>query len=112
MYGRKKIRLPVSSLLSLLLLFIPVLIWGLWIYVFQSNPNASQPERVEEFHSYFPGFMRSNFYLSLVVLICCIISIVFAAGSIGKASMRIKTANIITMVVAALIILLQLFSMM
>lgn len=93
-------------------LLIPIEIWGLRIDVFQTNPNVSQPDKVDKYHSYLPGFMRNNLNLSIIVLILGIIFIVLAAKSIARVLTGLKAINIITIVVASLIILLQLFSIM
>jgi len=58
-----------SLLLSVLFLMVPVIILGLWIYVFETNSFASQVEKVKIYQSYFPVFMQSNFILSLIVLV-------------------------------------------
>jgi hypothetical protein len=99
-------------LLSLFFLFIPIIILGLWIYVFESNPNASQSEKVKVYQSYFPVFMRDNFTVSIIVLMSSLIAIVFASTSLKKANDTVKATGIIVIIVASLIVLLQLFSMM
>ena len=69
------------TLLSILFLIVPIIIWGLWIYVFENNPNTAQTDKVKIYLSYFPGFLHSKFNVSLVVLISSIIAMVFAAKS-------------------------------
>ena len=100
------------TLLSILFLIIPIIIWGLWIYVFENNPNASQTDKVKIYHAYLPGFLHNNFNLSLVVLISSVIAILFAAKIMTQTSVILKAINIITIIVGSLIMLLQLFSMM
>ncbi len=100
------------TLLSILFLIVPIIILGLWIYVFENNPNAAQTDKVKIYHAYLPGFLHTNFNLSLVVLISSVIAIVFAAKSMTQTSSILKAINIITIIVGSLIMLLQLFSMM
>src|SRR5438045_5185058 len=90
-------------LLSLLFLIIPIIIWGLWIYVFESNPNAPQSEKVQVYQSYFPGFMRDNFTVSIIVLISSLIAIVFVSIILIKAPAIVKASGIIIIIVASLI---------
>ncbi len=99
-------------LLSLLFLIAPVIIWGLWIYVFENNPDASQSEKVKIYLSYFPVFMQNIFSLALIVLGSSLIAIGFAAISIRKTFVNQKIISVTIIVAASLIVLLQLFSMM
>ena len=99
-------------LLSILFLFVPITILGLWIYVFNNNPNASQLETVKIDNSYLPKFLHSGFNLALIVLISSLIAIVFAARSMTKTSSILKIISIIIIIAASLTMLLQLFSMM
>jgi hypothetical protein len=99
-------------LFSVLFLMVPVIVLGLWIYVFENNPGVSQLEKVKIYQSCFPAFMQSNFSLSLIVLVSSLIAIVFAATSIRKTFMSRKIIGITIIIAASIIVLLQLFSMM
>jgi hypothetical protein len=101
-----------SLLLSVLFLMAPVIIWGLWIYVFETNPSASQFEKAKIYDSYFPVFMQGNLILSLIVLVSSLIAIVMAGMSMSKTFVSRKIISILIIIAASLIVLLQLFSMM
>ena len=100
------------TLLSILFLIVPIIIWGLWIYVFENNPGASQTDKVKIYEAYWPGFLHSYFYVSLVVLISSIVAIVLATIRMTQTSAIHKAINILTTIVGILIILLQLFSLL
>ena len=99
-------------LLGILFISVPIIIWGLWIFVFENNPNASQLEKVKIYDSYLPKLMNGNFELSLVTFISSLIAIVFAATSVTNASVIRKIISIIIIIAGLLIMLLQLFSLM
>ena len=101
-----------SLLLSVLFLMVPVIILGLWIYVFETNSFASQVEKVKIYQSYFPVFMQSNFILSLIVLVSSLIAIVMGGINMSKTFVSRKIISILIIIAASLIVLLQLFSMM
>jgi len=107
--NQKKFRM---LLLSIFFFIIPVLTWGLWIYVFETNPNSAQEEKVKIYNSFLPGFMHTDTHLSLTVFISSVAAIVFASLSIRKAPALYKAIGIIVIIMSALIVLLQLFSMM
>jgi len=100
------------SIVGLLLLLIPIFILMLWINTFSSNPSASQEEKVKMFSSYFPVFLRKMSSISLIVLASAAASILFTLVGRKSASNVFKVVGIIVVIVVALLILLQLFSML
>jgi hypothetical protein len=91
---------------------VPIIILGLWIYVFENNPDASQMEKIKMYNKYFPAYLQDNFHLSLVSFISSFIAIVFAAKTKIHSSAIHNVIRISIIITASLIILLQLFTMM
>src|SRR4029078_5300474 len=104
-------KLSISSYLSLFFILIPIIIWALWIYVFNEYPNLSQSDKSDKYNSYFPQFIQNH--LASIVLCTSLISIIFALIAIRKiSSPSHKVPSMLIFIVGGSIILLQLFSMM
>ncbi len=89
---------------------IPIMIWGLWIFVFENNPGASPSDKTKIFYTCMPNFIHNNF--TLVTLTSSVIALVLASISMTYKSASVKAINIVIIIVSSLIILLQLFTMM
>ena len=100
------------AIIGWILLVIPVIIWSLWIHVFNSNPSASQAEKQKMFTSYFPAFLRSLSSISLVVLLAAAASIIFSAAGRRQATRTFRVLGVVAIVFAAIILLFQLFTML
>ena len=100
------------SIVGLLLLLIPIFILILWISTFSSNPSASQEEKVKIFSSYFPTFLRKTSSISIIILASAAGSILFSVAGRKRANRIFKVIGIFVIIVAALVLLLQLFSML
>ena len=106
---RSKIVLPV---LAILFLLIPLLIWGVWIYVFQNNPDVSQQEKVAAFLSFFPDLIQNQAQISLVVMSSALLAAVVALFGIQRSTKTLKVFYIFILLAAVLVGLLQLFMML
>jgi hypothetical protein len=95
---------------SLLLLFVPLSILILWINVFESNPGASQADKVKLFRTYLPNVIANN--TSIVVLLSSVIALVFASISTTNKFTDYKAINIIVIIISLLISSLTLFSLL
>lgn len=99
---------------SFFLLIVPILVWGVWIYISESNPNATQQDKAKLFHSYFPKAINDK--ISIITLICCLIAIVLASITMTNKSANQKGINIIansiTIIIGSVILFLQLLSML
>jgi hypothetical protein len=100
------------SITGLLLLLIPVLILGLWIGTFNSNPTATQAEKVAIYMSKFPSFLRNLSTISLIIVGSAIGSILFTIVGRKISKRGINIIDVFVIIVACLIMLLQLFSML
>ncbi len=102
--------LKIATVLGALCLFFPVLIIGLWIHAF--NLGTTQTERVEIFTNYFPGFLHGRFTHTLVSMAFCILSIVLCRMGMKLPEKSWRALNSFSLVLAALILLMNLFEMM
>lgn len=100
------------SIVGLVLLLVPILIWALWIGTFSSNPSASQAEKVEIYLSYFPTFLRGGSSISLIVVALAVSSILFTILGRKKANTIFKVVGIFVIIAGSLVLLLQLFTML
>ena len=100
------------SIVGLVLLLAPILIWTLWIGTFSSNPSASQAEKVEIYLSYFPTFLRGGSSISLIVVALAVSSILFTILGRKKANTIFKVVGIFVIIAGSLVLLLQLFTML
>jgi hypothetical protein len=121
-YGRKLRRMAPSpnprgenntlSILGALWLLPSLIIWGVWISVFESHGSATQAERVEIFLSFFPSVLQSVAGASKAVLISSVGAFLISIFALGWADSRWKAVSIVAAIAGALVTLLQLFSMM
>ena|SRR5436190_22371096 len=102
----------VLSIAGLILLLISIFIWTLWIVTFDSNPSASQAEKVKILSSYFPPFLRSISSISLTVLASTAGSILFTLVGRTGANNLFRVVGLVVIIVAGVLLLLQLFSML
>jgi len=103
-------RLKIASVAGQICLFVPVLMIGLWIHAF--NLGTTQTERVEIFTNYFPGFLHGRFTHTLVSMAFCILSIVLCRMGMKLPEKSWRALNSFSLVLAALILLMNLFEMM
>ena len=102
--------LKIATVLGALCLFFPVLIIGLWVHSF--NLGTTQMERVAIFHHYFPEVVRGRFTLTLISMAFCILSLILGRTGIKLPGKSWKALNSITLGLAVLILLMNLFEMM
>ena len=99
-------------LLSVFLLLISIGIWLMWLYIFQTNPAATQLEKIKRFHLFLPHFLDSNSRLSILVLVLSVVSLLLVVKNNKQQVGWMKLCHIIIIVFCALLLALQLFSMM
>lgn len=98
------------SIVGLILLLVPILIWALWIGTFSSNPSASQAEKVEIYLSYFPTFLRRGSSISLIVVALAVSSILFTLLGRKKANTVFRVVGVFVIIAGSLVLLLELFT--
>jgi len=103
-------KLTLLTVLSFISVLIPILIWVLWSYCFNSQTN--QADRVKMFESYFPEFLNGQFTISLISLLLCVLSIILSSIYLNRRTPLLKAISIILIVAGGLMTLLSLFSLM
>ena len=100
------------SLWSKIVLIIPISFWVLWIDISETNASATQAEKQAQFNSGLPTFLKNYYVIAIVILITCIISIILALKGLKDKSPVARVLNVITIVIASIIVLLELFSLL
>jgi hypothetical protein len=90
----------------------PLLIWLVWIIIYNSYPGKSFKEKESIYLNCFPNFMRGMQVILLTGVFFCIVSIVLSRYSLKQKNTFSKAPAISILVVASVILLLSLFSMM
>ncbi len=102
--------LKILTYLGLVCFFIPLSILGLWIYAFDLEDN--QTDRVAIFNSYFPNFLHGRYDTTYLSLAFCLLSIVLSSVSLKLSGKLWKAMNIVILVFAIMLLLLNLFGLM
>lgn len=102
--------LKLLTFLGVLFISIPILMQGLWIYVFNLADNQS--DRVAILHSYFPEFLHGQYVTTYLVLAFCLLAIILSSISLKLSGILWKTLNIIILIISSLLLLLNLFQLM
>jgi len=103
-------RLKVLTFLGLACLFIPILIIGLWMRAFNLGDN--QIDRVAIFNNYFPGFLQGQYSTTYLSLISCLLAIILSSISLKLPGKLWKALNILILIFASLLFLLNVFGLL
>lgn len=103
-------QLKLLTVIGLVCLLIPLLIFGLWIYA--SNMGATQPKTVDIFHNYFPDFLRGRYDLAILSIIFAVIAIILSGICLKINGRFWKVLNVVILALGCLLLFLNLFSMM
>jgi hypothetical protein len=103
-------RLKTLSVAELICIFVPILIFGLWIHA--ANLGTTQIERVAIFKSYFPDFLGGRWDITFLSIVYCISAVILSSISLKLSGKLWKTLNVIILTISALLLFLNLFSMM
>ncbi len=112
-FGEITLTSPLLKLLTFLgaiFISIPILMQGLWIYVFNLADNQS--DRVAILHSYFPEFLHGRYVTTYLDLAFCFLAIILSSISLKLSGILWKTLNIIILIIGCLLLLLNLFQLM
>jgi len=96
--------------ISFITILIPVLLFVLWSYCFNSQSN--QADRVKMYNSYFPEFLNGRYTISLISLLLCFFGIILSSMYFHRRTSLLKFINIIVLVAGILMMMLSLFSLM
>lgn len=102
--------LKLLTFLGVLCISIPILMQGLWIYVFNLADNQS--DRVAILHNYFPEFLHGRYITTYLALAFCLLAIILSSISLKLSGILWKSLNIIILIIGCLLLLLNLFQLM
>ena len=103
-------RSKILSFFAWIFFLIPASILALWMYAF--NQGSTQAERLVVFHAYLPELLHPYNASSVLSLVCCALAVVFSAISNSAASGVRRVSNVLVMLLASLLFMLNLFGMM
>jgi len=103
-------RLRVLSILGLICLSIPLTMFGLWQYAYNQADN--QLERVAVFKGFFPSFLHERYDIANISLVSCLLAIILSSVSLKLKDTQWKTMNLVCLILASALFLLNLFQMM
>jgi len=86
-------QLKLLTFLGVLFISIPILIQGLWIYVFNLADNQS--DRVAILHGYYPEFLHDRYDTTYLALVFCLLAIILSSISLKLSGALWKTTNAI-----------------
>lgn len=102
--------LKLLTFLGVLFISIPILMQGLWIYIFNLADNQS--DRVAILHSYFPEFLHGRYVTTYLALSFCLLAIILSSISLKLSGILWKVVNVIILIISCLLLLLNLFQLM
>ncbi len=113
LFGEIKLNPPLLKLLTflgVLCISIPILLQGLWIYVFSLADNQS--DAVTILQSYYPECLHGPYATIYISLAFCLLTIILSSISLKLSGKLWKTLNTIILIFGSLILLLNLFQLM
>jgi hypothetical protein len=110
MYKKISPRLITTTIIGFILFLIPLFYQILWMYI--SGLYNTQAERVANYNTYLPPFLRGYGQATMLFLVFCIISLVLLAISLKIRFTPLRILIIISIVMESLMTLLNLFSLM
>lgn len=94
--------LPKKLILGIILLVIPLVKWGYWILLF--NSNSSFAEAKNRFVTTYPSFLQSN-WLNNILLV---LAVLFLAKTLPK----YKILSFLLILLSTVLLFLQFWAMM
>jgi len=100
----------IATFIGLICMLIPLSIYGLWINAF--NMGTSQVERVSVFNGYLPDYLQGSGDVTYLSMIFCVLAIILSSICLKILGKPLRVLNIIILIFASLLLLLNLFSIM
>jgi hypothetical protein len=110
MKNRNQTKWKILTLISLICLIIPFLIYSLWIYVF--NLGTTQAERVSIFKAYFPDFLEGRWSTTIISVIFSVSAIIISRINLKYLKGIWNLINILILILSSMMLFLNLVSMM
>ena len=103
-------KLKLLTGISFILILIPILLFVLWNYCFNSQSN--QADRVKMYNSYFPEFLNGRYTMTLISLLASLLGVILASIYFNRGTSLLKFTNVLVIVAGTLMMILSLFSLM
>lgn len=101
-----------TAILAIIFLLPALYIFGLWLQVFNFSSDLNQAEKVAAFTGYFPKGLNDIKIITYFSMACCIVALILAAKSFKHPLVFLRIAMFITVIVAALIFIVDLSQLM
>lgn len=112
MTSTHKLPKKITAVLAIIFLLPALYIFAIWIQVLNANAESSQAEKVSIFKSYFPAFIANGNLITYISMVCCIAAMILASKSFKQPIIFLRIMMFITVIAAALMLLLDIFQMM
>jgi hypothetical protein len=112
MTGKNRSLSKVMVIISLIVLYIPLYIQGLFIIVFNRKELTTSDQKTAYYLKQFPSFLRDSLTLSYVCLLTSALAVFLSIFCLNRTTGVLKTLAIISLIVSSLIGSLSLFQLM
>lgn len=99
--NRGALKWKFLSVLSLLCSFVPLIIFSLWIYVFNNEPNHSS--RVIAFKKFFSEYLQGQWDAIYLGQFCCAIAIILSGWSKNYLEKSWQALNLVVIILSSLL---------
>ncbi len=103
-------QLKAFSLAGVLCGLIPIVIFALWIHA--NSMTDGYPDNVDLFHTYFPTWLQGRWSTTYLSLVCCVLCLTACGVGLQLKNRGWRLANRIFIIIAAILMCLNLWSMM
>jgi hypothetical protein len=103
-------RSKILTLISVICLFIPVIIYILWLHAI--NIGKTQKESVIVFRDYFPDFLNGRYDTTIISIIFSFIAVILTAKNLNDSKRLWRFLNIIVLGLGSILLFLNFFSIL
>ena len=100
------------TLLSILLLAVPLVALGRWYMIFSQHPELAPQAKTDLYRQWLPSFLGNNFVYAFTMSAFAAAAFYLASSMRWKKGFPERMLNLLTMVLAALVILQMVFSLL
>ncbi len=99
----------VNAVIAIVFLLPALIFFIMWLSIGISDNTLNVNEQIYAYLQKFPGFMRNLTTINIISILCCILSIAFAARSFRKHLLSVRVLMMLTVIVALIIILFDIY---
>ncbi|MEO6288802.1 MAG: hypothetical protein ABIO76_02710 [Ginsengibacter sp.] len=101
----------VTAIVAIAFLIPPLVFFIMWSSIGLQGSGLNANEKIDVYLGKFPFFMQSLTSINIISIICCLVSIVFAARSFKKRLLSIRVLMFLAVIIAFFIILFNIYQM-